>query len=193
MARPREFDETEVLREAGQQFWSKGYQATSIQDVATATGVKPGSLYKAFGDKKAFFLKCAEHYMKTASYKQMLIDDFETPLRSSLAKLFDTIIDSADDKGRLSGCMVTNTALELSVVAPDIAAELTQSLGQMERALRYRIMWAQEAGEIGREHDADQLTAYYLTVIQGLLMSSRVTKDRPAMQHAADLALAQLT
>ncbi len=193
MARPREFDEVEVLREAGQQFWSKGYQATSIQDVATATGVKPGSLYKAFGDKKALFLKCAEHYMKTASYKQMLIDDFETPLRSSLVKLFDTIIDSSDEKDRPSGCMVTNAALELSVVAPDIAAELTQSLGQMERALRYRIMWAQEAGEIGREYDADQLTAYYLTVIQGLLMSSRVTKDRAAMQRAADLALAQLT
>lgn len=192
MARPREFDETEVLREAGQQFWSKGYQATSIQDVAAATGVKPGSLYKAFGDKKALFLKCAEHYMKTASYKQMLIDDFETPLRSSLARLFDTIIDSAEEKDRLSGCMVTNTALELSVVAPDIAAELTQSLGQMERALRYRIMWAQEAGEIDRAHDADQLTAYYLTVIQGLLMSSRVTKDRAAMQRAADLALTQL-
>ena len=192
MARPREFDETEVLREAGQQFWSKGYQATSIQDVAAATGVKPGSLYKAFGDKKALFLKCAEHYMKTASYKQMLIDDFETPLRSSLARLFDTIIDSAEEKDRLSGCMVTNAALELSVVAPDIAAELTQSLGQMERALRYRIMWAQEAGEIDRANDADQLTAYYLTVIQGLLMSSRVTKDRAAMQRAADLALTQL-
>jgi TetR/AcrR family transcriptional repressor of nem operon len=192
VARPREFDYQDVLREAGDAFWAKGYQATSIQDIAAATGVKPGSLYKAFGDKRSLFLKCVEHYMKALSYKTMLLEDFETPIRQSLRKLFDAIIDSCAEESRMSGCMVTNTAFELASIAPDIADELKRHLGQMERVVRYRIMWAQETGEIGQAHDADSLTAYYITIIQGLLVSSRVSKDRAAMERACRLALGLL-
>jgi TetR/AcrR family transcriptional repressor of nem operon len=192
VARPREFEYEQVLREAGDQFWAKGYQATSIQHIAAATGVKPGSLYKAFGDKKSLFLKCVEHYMKTLSYKTMLLEDFETPIRQSFRRLFDAIIDSCVEESRISGCMVTNTAFELAGVAPDIAEQLKRHLGQMERVVRYRLMWAQEAGEIGDAYDTDSLTAYYITIIQGLLVSSRVSKDRAAMERACRLALGLL-
>ena len=87
MARPREFDIDEALHEAGERFWAKGYQATSIQDIAAATGVKPGSLYKTFGDKKSLFLKCVDHYMSGLSYKQLLEENYQKPLRECFESL----------------------------------------------------------------------------------------------------------
>ena len=189
MARPREFDPETALRDAGAQFWAKGYQATSIQDIAVATGVKPGSLYKAFGDKRALFLKCAEHYMKSLSYTHVLLDDFEAPLREAFRRLFEAIADSAGEGGRTSGCLVTNTAFELAAVDPDTAQILTGYLAQTERIVRYRLMYAQGKGEIAADRDVEALAAYLMTVIRGLLLTSRISRDSAAMRRAAEVAL----
>ncbi|MDQ1500994.1 MAG: TetR/AcrR family transcriptional regulator, transcriptional repressor for nem operon, partial [Actinomycetota bacterium] len=62
MARPRGFDERQVLQAARDEFWSCGYAATSIDDVAAATGLGKGSLYGAFGDKHALFLRVFDDY-----------------------------------------------------------------------------------------------------------------------------------
>ena len=51
MARPRTFDEADVVEAARDQFWNRGYAATSVDDLTAATGLGKGSLYGAFGDK----------------------------------------------------------------------------------------------------------------------------------------------
>ncbi|KJE23819.1 transcriptional regulator, TetR family [Frankia torreyi] len=50
MARPRTFDEDQVVCAARDQFWATGYTATSLDDLTAATGLGRGSLYGAFGD-----------------------------------------------------------------------------------------------------------------------------------------------
>jgi len=55
MARPIEFDREEVLQKAIGVFWQKGYSATSIKNLVEATGLQPGSIYAAFGDKRGLF------------------------------------------------------------------------------------------------------------------------------------------
>jgi hypothetical protein len=55
--RPREFDKDRTLQRALELFWSRGYGATSIQDLVDALGVERGSLYGAFGDKRRFTSK----------------------------------------------------------------------------------------------------------------------------------------
>ena len=55
MGRPRGFDKDEVLLKLRDQFWSRGYAATSLDDLMQATGLGKGSLYAAFGDKQRLF------------------------------------------------------------------------------------------------------------------------------------------
>lgn len=55
MARPRSFDELEVLSKARELFATKGYNGTSIDDLVRVTGLLRGSLYKAFGSKRNLF------------------------------------------------------------------------------------------------------------------------------------------
>jgi AcrR family transcriptional regulator len=55
MARPREFDEAQVLAQARSLFATQGYNGTSIDDLVKATGLLRGSLYKAFGSKRNLF------------------------------------------------------------------------------------------------------------------------------------------
>lgn len=63
MARPRGFDEQEVLEAASATFWLKGYEATSTRDLVKSTGLTQPSLYNAFGDKRGLYLRALEHYL----------------------------------------------------------------------------------------------------------------------------------
>ena len=57
MARPRKFDEDDVIARAAAVFGRLGYTACSIDDLVEATGLQRGSLYKAFGSKRGLFEK----------------------------------------------------------------------------------------------------------------------------------------
>jgi TetR/AcrR family transcriptional regulator, transcriptional repressor for nem operon len=63
MGRPRGFDEAIVIASAAELFLSRGYEATSIDDLVTATGVHRGSLYKAFGSKRGLFLAALQRWL----------------------------------------------------------------------------------------------------------------------------------
>ena len=62
MARPREFDERAVLDAAVQCFWARGYEATSVRDLAQGMGLTSASLYNAFGDKRSLYRRALDHY-----------------------------------------------------------------------------------------------------------------------------------
>jgi TetR/AcrR family transcriptional repressor of nem operon len=65
MARPRQFEEIQVIEKLMKVFWDKGYEATSMQDLVDASGLLKGSLYGAFGDKRALYLAALRHYDRT--------------------------------------------------------------------------------------------------------------------------------
>ena len=56
MARPREFDEDEVLEQAMQVFWRRGYRATSLNDLLAAMDLSKSSFYETFGTKRELLL-----------------------------------------------------------------------------------------------------------------------------------------
>ncbi len=43
-------------------FWQKGYQATSMAEMAQTTGLNTASMYKEFGDKDGLFEGALERY-----------------------------------------------------------------------------------------------------------------------------------
>lgn len=46
-------------------FWKSGYNATSIQELEQATGLKRTSIYNAFGDKRQLFRRALQRYLST--------------------------------------------------------------------------------------------------------------------------------
>ncbi|MFT4837970.1 MAG: AcrR family transcriptional regulator, partial [Nonlabens sp.] len=51
MARPRSFDESELLQAVTMSFWRHGYNATTYRGLEAMSGVGVRSLANTFGDK----------------------------------------------------------------------------------------------------------------------------------------------
>lgn len=60
MGRPRTFDEAEAVITSSALFRRQGYEATSVDDLVTATGVHRASLYGVFGSKYGLFRRALD-------------------------------------------------------------------------------------------------------------------------------------
>jgi TetR/AcrR family transcriptional repressor of nem operon len=60
--RPRTFDTEEALEQAMQQFWRRGYHATTTRDLESSLGINQSSLYNAFGSKSELADAAIERY-----------------------------------------------------------------------------------------------------------------------------------
>src|SRR6185369_12537216 len=68
--RPRSFDTETALERATEVFWRHGFQGASLAELTAATGLSKPSLYAAFGDKEALYLRCLQRYAERATAMQ---------------------------------------------------------------------------------------------------------------------------
>jgi TetR/AcrR family transcriptional regulator, transcriptional repressor for nem operon len=62
MVRPKEFDRDVAVERAMSVFWSKGYAATSTDDLLQAMQIGRQSMYDTFGDKRRLYVEALERY-----------------------------------------------------------------------------------------------------------------------------------
>src|SRR5215469_5964504 len=102
----RQFDENEMIATALDVFWRKGLHDATMQDLAAATGVQRGSLYNAYGDKEAIFLRAydqyAEQFLQAAGHA-LAAGTTAVRLRSFL----DMIIANMTSGSPPRGCLTT--------------------------------------------------------------------------------------
>lgn len=194
MARPKEFDRDEALDRAMQLFWSRGFEATSIQDLVEAMGINRGSLYAAFGDKHALYLAALDRFCRTAGDVEGLLG---TALRetgsakAAIRRLFVAAVDAAATGGR-RGCMVVNTAVEFCPDAGDIGAHVALAMRRTEAALHGVLLQARASGEIGDRVEAPALARYLTSSLNGLRVMAKATDDRATLNDIVDVTLSVL-
>lgn len=189
MARPREFDYDETLERAMYLFWRRGYQATSITDIESATGLTKGSIYKAFDNKRNLFVKCLERYMVKESYKAILLRKADKPLAEAFGYVLDVLIDSVNGSKRPCGCLATNVIDELVSVDKTLVREASKGLAGMQNALESRLRLAKEQGEIRTHADVKALASLLMVTLQGMVVLSMSTKDVASMRRARNLVI----
>ena len=178
MARPREFDEQAVLDQTTQRFWSKGYEATSMRDLADSTGVTTASLYNAFGDKRALYRLVLDRYVRLALTACAEIFAGDRPAVGALERYFDAFIEEALADGLQKGCFVVNTAFEVAPHDADFRNLVTNVFDQIEKYLRDCIVSGQSDGTIRTKLPAADLARLFLGATLGIRVLARTSSDR---------------
>lgn len=133
MGRPPKFDREEVLNAAMRCFWERGYAQTSIDDLVEATGLKRGSLYFCFPDKKTLFLAVLEHYKHAIVVKRRHRVDSATNAREGIEDFFNETLRSTAGPDIYWGCLNTNTASQLNLVTePEIKDWIRKGISDWE-------------------------------------------------------------
>ncbi len=190
LGRPLEFDPNAALEAAMHQFWSKGYEHTSMQDLLRVMNLSKSSLYQAFGSKRLLFRLCIGRYA----------DQFASQLRQGLAdapsgwRFIEDFLHSVlrDTGGAPRGCLVMNTASELGQSEAEIARDVSQSIGRFRDVLRAAVERAQREGDIAPERDARILASYLVSSMSGLKTQAKAGADAETLKGIVAVVLGAL-
>ncbi|MGW7818168.1 TetR/AcrR family transcriptional regulator [Streptomyces puniciscabiei] len=193
MARTKEFDPDAALQSALELFWRRGYEATSMADLVEHLGIGRASLYATFGSKHELYLRALERYEESGLTR--IVRELSRPgpaLPAVRAVVRRYAAEAADERLRLNGCLITNTAAELAPHDPAAARRVERNWDHVETALYSALTRAQAQGELPADRAPLALARMLLVLMQGLRVVGKASSDPARVRDAAEQALALL-
>jgi TetR/AcrR family transcriptional regulator, transcriptional repressor for nem operon len=183
--RPREFDASEALARILDVFWAKGFEGSSMSDLETATGLRKGSLYAAFGDKRAMYWKALELYDRTAIDGSVRLLTGVDPPERRIGKFLQGAIDAVAVANDRRGCFLCNASVDQAAVDPQTQHVVNAGLGRLGRALENTL------AEVGTtDSNRRRATAQHLlTVYFGLRVLAKAGQPVRMLKAGKEAAL----
>ena len=133
-----------IRREAAKLFSAHGYEATSLRQVATACGLKVGSLYNHISSKEDLLLQIMGGTMDDLTEQiARALDGIDDPLRRLVAFLSNHISFHAEHAQRV---FIGNS--ELRSLPDELRAEITAKRRAYRAQIEEMILQAEKAGQV---------------------------------------------
>lgn len=112
MARAQ-FDRNEVIDKSIDLFWGNGFSGSSMKEVEQATGLKPGSIYLAFGNKEGLFREALVRYaeQRITQMESVLIN--AKSVGEGICTILEGVVQEST-KDNYCSCFLIKTRLELA-------------------------------------------------------------------------------
>lgn len=186
--RPRKFEEEQVLERARDVFWNNGYAATSLDELAFATGLNRPSLHAAFGDKHALYLRTLQDNREGSVNGIQKRMDNEAPLREAL---FNFLVEAAESTlvGELGsrGCFVVCTAVTEALRDTDTRAIASGYVEDVDRVFRNR--FERSKFELNAGVDPGSAAIVAAAMLQTLAVRARTGSSREQLREVATAAV----
>src|SRR5437899_1909555 len=192
MARHKEFDRDEALHKAMEVFWSRGYEAASIQDLVKHMGINRQSLYDTFGDKHALYLQALDRYREVESRKLFELLGRPGSVRKGLGQLFAGVVEGSLCEGQRRGCFMGNAMSELAGRCKETAARACSNMAAMEEAFYRALLRGKKAGELKGVRDPRAVARFLYSSLQGLVLMAKATQDRKMLEDVVKVTLSVL-
>ena len=185
----KSFDTDTALEQAMEVFWAKGYEATSLSDLLSATGINKGSFYNAFGSKKKIF---TESLLKYEREKRRIVlagfSELNDPVLA-ITMFFDELVKQAQSDKEKKGCFLVNTALDLPNHDSDIEKSVKKSLKDTERFFEQQIALGIEQGSIPSDIDPKLQSKGLLGLVVAIRVLSRGVYDKASLNALKSQAI----
>ena len=192
MARPKEFNPDQALDKAMDLFWRQGYEATSIEDLVTHMDINRGSLYETFGDKQELFLACMDRYCNGMAASRLSMLDQPGPALDTIRRFIRGKLQMALADPTRKGCLVANTAMELSPHEKEIGERVASALASLQEAYYKVLIRAKNQGELRKDQDPRALARYLTTMMQGVIVMYKAGTPAEALREIVETGLSVL-
>jgi AcrR family transcriptional regulator len=151
------------------------------------------SLYAAFGDKQALYLKALEDYVEQSLRAMRQLLSYDEPLAAALMRVYDGALSlyyPADGPPR--GCFITNTAAVEALTEPQIRLAFESGLRRIDREFERRIALSVERGQLPAGTDPQMLAEMASAILHTLSIRARSGATRGELQNLAERSLAHI-
>jgi AcrR family transcriptional regulator len=149
------------------------------------------SLYAAFGDKHALYIKALEQYWEfAAAAMQEALTDSELTLSQALMRFYEgqlSIYFSGDGQPR--GCFAIGTATTEAVEDSEIRDVLSDRLSRLDAELETRLRAAISSGELKGDVDPAALAVLASSLLHSISIRARAGKSRAELTELARSAV----
>jgi TetR/AcrR family transcriptional regulator, transcriptional repressor for nem operon len=191
MARPRSFDPDEALDLARDVFWQKGFQGTSLNDITAATGLAKPSLYAAFGDKNALFLKVLERYHeRIVAHAEKVINEGPSA-RDAIHRWLTGFVPYCSGIKGSRGCLSVNTSADGTAEQKEIRNRVEAFNRKLEELLRNRLR--ADRAQFAKGFDPDATAHTIMAIYLGLMVLAKDAPDAARVRATLNQALKLLS
>lgn len=131
------FERSEVIDKSMNLFWKNGFNASSMQQIVDATGLKPGSIYHSFGNKETLFREVLEAYTRKSLEKIRSTLDSARSVGEGVCMHLEGVVEQST-MDNYSSCLLVKTQLELAANAgeSDLHAFASRKLNEVEQLFK---------------------------------------------------------
>lgn len=192
MARPKEFEEKDVLDKAMLLFWRKGYYQASIQDLVDAMGINRASLYGAFQDKHHLYLITLERYRQQDVNELLQLFNRNLPAKPFFNSVFDNVIVGLTDDPHQKGCFITNATLEMLPDDQEVQSLVATNLTFLQEIFVEVMKTGIEKNEIKSDINTKNMSNFLISQIYGLRMIGKAQPNLELLNGIKKEALSRL-
>jgi AcrR family transcriptional regulator len=188
MARPRVFEEAQVLDHAMEVFWRHGYEGASMAELTKAMGLNSPSIYVAFGSKRGLFDAVLNRYReRRAAHKEYVLAGASA--REVAERFLFGGIEWLVDPKEPRGCLLIQAGLSTGVNNEDVPRAINNQRSLTTELLTGRLMRAQAEGDLPPSTDPAALARYLKMVFNGLALQAAEGLSEAELRESAERAL----
>jgi AcrR family transcriptional regulator len=189
--RPRTFDPDTALRQALNLFWERGYEGTSINDLAQAMGIASPSIYACFGSKEELFRQVMALYGATSGEPPRRALREHPTAREAVHAMLRATADQITGPDTPHYCMLVLAAATGTVENHTVREFLADRRRDMLATIKHRLARGVTDGDlIAPPATLDAVARYYTTVVQGLSVQARDGATRAELETVVSCAMA---
>ena len=170
----------------------KGFNATSVQDIAEAAGAPKGSFYNHFESKEALAAEVVLKYEEQRKARRSILRDARLPPLRRLRKYFESVNKAVAQDEFTTGCLLGNFAAELSNQSPLIRDRVGRAFASWCDEVAQVIGEAQKAGAISKDLSSQSLATFVIHAWEGAMLQAKVDKDRAPLDAFLKVTFSKL-
>lgn len=189
--RPRTFDPDTALRQALDLFWERGYEGTSLSDLAKAMGIASASIYACFGTKEDLFRQVMGLYRTTSGEPPRRALREEPATRAAVHAMLRATADEITRPDAPHFCMLILAAPTGAEENHAVREFLADGRRDQFATIRDRLGRGVTDGDLTvSQEDLDAIARYYATVVQGMSIQARDGATRAELEAVITCAMA---
>lgn len=167
-----------IIEKSAPIFNTKGYSATSMNDILKVTGLTKGGVYGNFESKDEIAIQAFEYSINKLKNALSFKIKKENTAKSKLLSIFSFYRNYSIKPITEGGCPLQNTAIESDDNIPFLKDKAQKALQELLNALEYIFQKGVSSGEFRSDLDTRKEAIFIFSIIQGGLMMSKLS-DSP--------------